>query len=209
MAAGFAALIVWGFFVHPQVPLSPIPKYVALAVFMTTAVLVLAVAGRRAGWKAADYLALALPKPHHALSSCASLTAFWMLVAALQYVFPSLDQSNVMTSEYAAAMNSVTGLLLYWLTAVVTAPIAEEIVFRGFLFRGWSESRIGAVGALMLTSLIFASAHRQYNLFGMIEVFGLGLVLGLVRWRSGSTALAILMHAAWNLAAVAIVALSV
>ena len=122
---------------------------------------------------------------------------------------PSLDQSEVMTREYAAAMSSVTGLLLFWFTVVVTAPVAEEIIFRGFLFRGWSESRIGAVGTLILTSLIFASLHTQYNFTGRVEIFGFGLLLGLARWRSGSTLLVILMHAAWNVAVIATVALSV
>jgi membrane protease YdiL (CAAX protease family) len=31
-------------------------------------------------------------------------------------------------------------------------------------------------------------------------VLGLGLVLGVMRWRSGSTTLTIMLHAAWNLA---------
>jgi uncharacterized protein len=201
----------WWAIVHhvPAPPATPTLKYFWATVFITTVVLMLAVAGRRAGWKARDYFALVLPKPHHVLSGCGLLVAFWALVTSLEYVFPSLDQSEVMTREYAAAMGSVTGLLLYWLTMVVTAPVAEEIIFRGFLFRGWSESRIGSVGALILTSLIFASIHTQYNLPGGVEMFGFGLLLGLARWRSGSTVLVILMHAAWNVAVIAIVALSV
>ena len=61
------------------------------------------------------------------------------------------------------------------------------------------ESRLGALGALMLTSLVFAVIHLQYSVQGMAVVFGLGLLFGVMRWRSGSTVLTILMHAVWNL----------
>jgi uncharacterized protein len=208
----FFLCVFWWAITHPRVPAPPVTptlKDLWVTIFMTMVALVLAVAARRAGWKARDYLALVLPKLHHVLSGCALLVAFWVFVTALADVFPSLDQSEVMTREYAAAMSSVTGLLLFWFTTVVTAPVAEEIIFRGFLFRGWSESRIGAVGTVILTSLIFASIHTQYNLPGRVEIFGAGLLLGLARWRSGSTALVILMHAAWNAAVTAAVALSV
>jgi len=32
----------------------------------------------------------------------------------------------------------------------------------------------------------------------MAVVFGLGLLFGVMRWRSGSTLLVILMHGVWN-----------
>jgi membrane protease YdiL (CAAX protease family) len=206
----FVVVFVWRI-ANPNValnPRSPILIYFAANALSVAAVLVLILAARRAGWKARDYLGFVVPKPRDVLIGLGWLVAFAALVIALAYVVPSLKQTAV-TSEYRAAMGSLTGIVLFWLTVVVTAPVAEEIIFRGFLFRGWSESRMGAVGALTLTSLIFASAHTQYNLLGMAEIFGLGLLLGLARWRSGSTALAILMHAAWNLAGVATVALSV
>ena len=43
-----------------------------------------------------------------------------------------------------------------WLLVIafcVAAPITEEIFARGFLFRGWSESRLGVTGAIVLSSL--------------------------------------------------------
>jgi membrane protease YdiL (CAAX protease family) len=33
----------------------------------------------------------------------------------------------------------------------LAAPVTEEIVFRGFLYRGFSESRIGVAGTIALT----------------------------------------------------------
>src|SRR5262245_11330848 len=101
VVAAFMAVslcIYWWVITHPRVPAPPTLKDLWVAIFMTMVVLVLAVAARRAGWKARDYLALVvLPKLHHVLIGCGSLVAFWVFVAALADVFPSLDQSEVMT----------------------------------------------------------------------------------------------------------------
>jgi hypothetical protein len=37
------------------------------------------------------------------------------------------------------------------LAFVIIAPAAEEITFRGFLYRGWAASRLGVFGAILLT----------------------------------------------------------
>ena len=207
--AFFAAAIVCGFsygfgwaLTHPGQALdvdSPVLAYLVTAVSVPAAALVLALATRRAGWSMWGYLGLVLPRLRHVVIGIGSLVAFGVFISAVAYMFPSVDQSAVMDSEYRSAMGSTAGLILFWLTLVVTAPVAEEIIFRGFLFRGWSESRLGVIGALMLTSLIFAVIHLQYSVQGMAVVFGLGLLLGVMRWRSGSTVLVILMHAVWNL----------
>jgi membrane protease YdiL (CAAX protease family) len=83
---------------------------------------------------------------------------------------------------------------LLWLAVVVAAPIFEEILFRGYLFEGLRRSRLGAVGAVLLSSLLFALPHLQYDLFDISSVLALGLVFGLARWRSGSTYLPIALH---------------
>jgi len=59
-----------------------------------------------------------------------------------------------MTNAYSAAAGSTTGLVLFWLVLVVTAPIAEEVISRLSVPRR-SATWLGGVGALMLTSLIF------------------------------------------------------
>jgi membrane protease YdiL (CAAX protease family) len=171
----------------------------ATIVGVFTATLVLAFAARRAGWRAADYFAFARPRWRDILVAFSWLVAFWLLLPVVTALFPSADQSEVVTNEYRGAMGSATELAMYWIAAVVSAPIAEEIVFRGFLFRGWAASRLGTAGALMLSSLVFALIHMQYNWQGMAMVFGLGFLFGLMRWRFGTIVVPILMHATWNL----------
>jgi len=90
-------------------------------------------------------------------------------------------------------------LPLLALALVVIAPVTEELIFRGFLFRGWAASPLGAGGAILLTSFLWAAAHVQYDLFYMTLIFVLGLLFGWLRQRSGSTILTMGLHGIVNL----------
>jgi CAAX protease family protein len=183
--------------------------YVTTSLGAGMSLLIINIAARRVGWAASDYLGLVRPDRRQFLVGLGLLVVFWVCVEGVSYFFPQLDQSeSVNASQYRTAAGSITGLLLFWLYLVVTAPVTEEAIFRGFLFRGWAQSGLGVAGTLLLTSLIFAAMHMQYNLAGMVQIFGLGLLLAVVRWRSGSTVLVILMHSAWNAGAGILTALS-
>ena len=92
-----------------------------------------------------------------------------------------------------------------WLLVIafsVAAPVSEELFARGFLYRGWSESALRPIGAILLSSLVWTSLHLQYDWFFFGEVFSIGLLLGYFRYRYQSTWLTIFMHGLNNLAAV-------
>jgi membrane protease YdiL (CAAX protease family) len=93
-----------------------------------------------------------------------------------------------------------------WLPAiyvafVVAAPLSEEFVFRGFFFPGIVASRWGAPAAVLISAVIWAAIHVQYDLFGVALIFVSGLFLGAVRVWTGSTLLTIALHAFANLVA--------
>jgi len=90
---------------------------------------------------------------------------------------------------------------LIWTGMILAAPIAEEFFFRGFLFRGWMESRLGGLGTIMLTSVLWAVIHLQYDFFGIAMIFCFGLALGIARLRTGSLLLCMILHAMMNLIA--------
>jgi CAAX protease family protein len=93
-----------------------------------------------------------------------------------------------------------------WLLIIalcVAAPITEEFLARGFLYRGWSESFLRPLGAILLSSAVWTMLHLQYDWFFLGEVFSIGLVLGYMRYRSQSIWLTILLHGLNNLAALA------
>src|SRR6195256_5723704 len=73
-----------------------------------------------------------------------------------------------------------------WLLVIaftVAAPVTEEFFARGFLYRGWSESFLGPVGAIILSSVVWTALHLQYDWFFFGEVFSIGLLLGYLRYR--------------------------
>ncbi len=83
--------------------------------------------------------------------------------------------------------------------AIVIAPAGEEIMFRGFLFRGWARSERFAWPAIVAISVVWAGLHVQYDWTGVLQIFVIGLFLGWMRLRSGSTLLTFVLHALFNL----------
>ncbi len=83
--------------------------------------------------------------------------------------------------------------------AIVVAPAGEEVLFRGFLFKGFVRSERLAWPAIVVISLLWAALHIQYDWAGMVQIFVIGLFLGWVRWRSGSLLLTFVLHALFNL----------
>lgn len=90
---------------------------------------------------------------------------------------------------------------LFGIAVIIFAPLFEEFLFRGFLFEGFLQSRAGPAGAIILTSIVFAILHIQYNAFGMFYIFVLGIVMGLMRWKTRTLWSPLIMHATMNLVA--------
>ena len=98
--------------------------------------------------------------------------------------------------------------VLFWAAIVIFGPISEETFFRGFLFEGFRQSRIGSTGAIGLTALVWALMHVQYDFYGIATIFVVGIVLGIVRLKTGSLWTTLIMHSFINLVATAEVALN-
>ena len=84
---------------------------------------------------------------------------------------------------------------------IIVAPIFEEIFFRGFFFQGIRYSRLGPIGAIGITSLIWAVIHVQYDIYGIITLFVFGLLLGIARIKTDSIHLLMVMHSLSSLVA--------
>jgi uncharacterized protein len=86
-------------------------------------------------------------------------------------------------------------LALLATTAVLLAPLFEEMVFRGVLLPVLGRS-IGRGWSVFLSALIFAVAHLSIGELPPLLVLGLGL--GLLRLSSGRLFPCVVMHAFWN-----------
>jgi membrane protease YdiL (CAAX protease family) len=92
-----------------------------------------------------------------------------------------------------------------WLlvTAVVVAPIKEELIFRVMLQDGLAR-RIGAPAAIVGTSIVFCLVHGFPD---SLALFPLALILGYVYDRRQSAVAVILIHALFNLTNIVILLL--
>ena len=69
-------------------------------------------------------------------------------------------------------------------------------------FRGFVREPRDAVPGILVIALIWSMLHVQYDWFGAVQVFTIGVLFGFARWRTGSTTLVILLHMLLNLESV-------
>jgi membrane protease YdiL (CAAX protease family) len=153
-----------------------------------------------ARWKdpnPAQYLGLALPRKSDVVVGVIAVLIFILVVDGLSWLLGRDIVSPFQLEIYRTA--SAAGYLPWlWLTVAVVAPIGEETLFRGFLFRGWHRTSSDARAVIIMTALLWAVIHLQYDLFFISQVFSYGLVLGWFRWVTGSTILTMLLHGLIN-----------
>ena len=117
-----------------------------------------------------------------------------VLMLAVSALFPAFDAGQAQDTGF----NSITlqyQLILAFITLVVVAPIAEEILFRGYLF-GKLKKIVPIWVAILLTSVLFGLIHGAWNL--AIDTFALSVILCLLRLSTGSLWAPILLHMTKN-----------
>jgi uncharacterized protein len=175
---------------------------VALSVYIATPVqtALLAFMARPTGTSAASYLGLTLPHKRDVIIGIVIVTIVGAVLDGASKLLGFNPVTQFQFDIYSSAQ--AEGWLPWlWLAIVVVGPIGEETLFRGFLFRGWHRSSRDVWVAIIVTALLWALSHAQYNLYLIGQVFLLGLLLGWFRFKSGSTILTILLHAMLNLEA--------
>ncbi len=83
------------------------------------------------------------------------------------------------------------------ITAVICAPIFEEIIFRGIIQKGLINKGVEPWKAILYASLIFGVVHA--NPWQLVGAVLLGCVLGLVYYKTKSLLLPMLLHGFNNL----------
>ncbi len=109
----------------------------------------------------------------------------------LPWVDMSQTQEVGLTPTFDYLENSLIFILL-----VFIGPFFEELVFRGYLHGKLRQYGVSVVSTILVTSLLFALAHMQWNV--AIVTFGLGLVMSSLREYSGSIWPGFLVHMAKN-----------
>lgn len=148
----------------------------------------------------ADYLALRWPSWRMFAAGVASLVLLMVAWEIISRVAGRESSPGFMMDVLKTA-RADGALWLLVFAFCVAAPVTEEFFARGFLYRGWSESFLRPAGAILLSSAVWTMMHLQYNWFFLAQVFSIGLLLGYLRYLSGSTWLVVVLHGLNNLAA--------
>lgn len=123
------------------------------------------------------------------------LTAILMFVASeLVSYLPWIDLNQSQDVGFNNIYRQFEYLLAF-ITLVIMAPVAEELLFRGFLF-GKLKKYVPIWLAIVITSLLFGLIHGQWDL--AIDTFALSVILCVLRLSTGSIWAPILLHMTKN-----------
>lgn len=81
------------------------------------------------------------------------------------------------------------------LMAVIVAPLVEEIIFRGCIYR-FLKSQTTMLGAQIISGMVFASLHA--NLLSFVPLVVVGILLAHIYEKTGNLTVAIWFHAFFN-----------
>lgn len=141
-----------------------------------------------------DYFATHKISIRQAIYWCLAALIFTLSMDTLTY----LQGKPVVVEFMVRVYSSTSQLWLLSLALLITAPLFEELFFRGFLLSGLSNTRLAPIGAVIITSLAWSAIHLQYDLYGVFTIFITGLLLGLARIKTDSVFTPILMHTLMN-----------
>ena len=97
--------------------------------------------------------------------------------------------------------SSSIDIAFLFLSVAIVTPIAEELLFRGYILDSIKRMH-GDWPAIIGSALLFALVH--FNLFGMVPIIMAGVIYGWLRIKTGSLLPSIACHMMWNLMALSL-----
>lgn len=131
----------------------------------------------------------------------------WVLLALFGFFALAIVYGQIVdVPDDADKVEDQLGLPLTALFAILIAPPIEELFFRGFLYRCFSNSWGIAAGAIV-SGLIFGVVHAGSAAVEALPLLAaLGVILALLYEKTGSLWPSIILHIAYN--TIAVIALS-
>ncbi len=132
----------------------------------------------------------------------AYFVSYLLLVSVLTQLIHSLNLNQQQNVGFQQA-TTTTDLVMAFISLVILPPIAEEIMFRGFVFTGFRR-KFGFLLATLGTSILFAAPHLLEATSGGplwvagIDTFILSFVLCFLREKTGRLWAGMGVHALKN-----------
>lgn len=181
--------------VQPLLVNDNIANFVFAALFEAMIIIALFIVVRAYGFKLRD-LGLNKFKPSHIWLVLGGFFLYFFVTIVISTIFSLfVDYDQDQVQELGFSNPQGLEIVLVFLSLVVLAPLAEELLFRGFVYKGMRR-RLPFWAAAILVSLLFAVVHGQVNVG--VDVFALSLVLCWLRETTGSLWPAIILHAFKN-----------
>jgi membrane protease YdiL (CAAX protease family) len=136
-------------------------------------------------------LGLIAPRTHLRLGFVAGIVSLAVASLAALVVTQFTGPISSTAGDVGLKQSGIV-LILFVLMAMIGAPIVEELAFRGLLFGALLKAHVNEHLVVVITALVFALFHFEPKRF--IILFAIGLILGEVRRRTGSTSAAIVAH---------------
>lgn len=130
------------------------------------------------------------------------LPVIWIATLLWSNVLSGLEAAGVI--EEFAPQELVTlfqsggdevAIVILVLMAIIVAPLIEEIVFRGCIYR-FLKSQTSLLGAQIISGMVFASLHA--NVLSFVPLVIVGILLAHIYEKTGSLTVAIWFHAFFN-----------
>ena len=118
------------------------------------------------------------------------LVVLTAVTAALVTFVPSYDIQQTQEVGFEA-LSFRYEYILAFITLVIIAPVAEEVLFRGYLY-GKLRRAVPLWAAILATSALFAAVHGQWNV--AVDTFILSVFMCGLREITGSIWAGILLH---------------
>ncbi len=132
----------------------------------------------------------------YVVATVALVTGGGLWLWALWLLAPDAVAAEV--GDYPRLVRTGWGILLAPVLCLV-APAAEEVLFRGLLFRALAATPLRAPGAALLSSFTWAALHVDHSWLSRTHLFAAGLLLCWIVHRTGTLRVAIWCHVLFNL----------
>jgi ABC-2 type transport system permease protein/sodium transport system permease protein len=128
--------------------------------------------------------------------------SLWPVAHEIFLISEGLGLSSLGSKQIAAAEAMLTQfktvpLSLILITMAVVPAVCEELCFRGFVF-GALRTRMSGTSTIVFSAILFGVFHEVLFPGRLLASMFLGLVLGFVRFRSGSVLPGMLLHSIHN-----------
>ena len=150
-------------------------------------------------------LVLLVVRQRNSLVKFGSNTIIWLILGGILGIFLAAAETMIMIGWLHYPVPPYPGLmaLIAPFYQLGFAAVAEEPIFRGFLWGGLRRSGLKEIWILLIQAILFTLAHvwvlsSPQPLLFLGEIFIFSIMVGLLVWRSRLLSSSMAMHAFFN-----------